>query len=43
MFLYYNITTSKFTSVRIYLDKELVIDIIVFNLIRVFVFQKLKN
>jgi hypothetical protein len=38
MFLYYNITTSKLTSVRIYLDRELVIDIITLNLVRVFVF-----
>jgi hypothetical protein len=38
MFLYYNITTSKFTSIRIYLDKELVINIIALNLVRVFVF-----
>jgi hypothetical protein len=43
MLLYYNITTSKFASVRIYLDKELVIDIIILNLIRVFVFQELEK
>jgi hypothetical protein len=43
MFLYYNTTTSKFASIRIYLDKELVIDIIVLNLVRVFVFQELEN
>jgi hypothetical protein len=43
IFLYYNITTSKFASIRIYLDKELVIDTIVLNLVRVFVFQELEN
>jgi hypothetical protein len=32
-FLYYNTTTSKFASVRIYLDKELVIDTIALNLV----------
>jgi hypothetical protein len=43
IFLYYNTTTSKFASVRVYLDRELVIDIIVLNLVRVFVFQELEN
>jgi hypothetical protein len=33
MLLYYNTTTSKFTSVRVYLDRELVIDTIVLNLV----------
>jgi hypothetical protein len=41
--LYYNATTRKFASVRIYLYKELVIDIIALNLVRVFVFQELEN
>jgi hypothetical protein len=43
IFLYYNITTSKFASIRVYLDKELVIDTIVLNLVRVLVFQELEN
>jgi hypothetical protein len=43
MLLYYNTTTSKFTSIRIYLDKELVIDIIVLYLVRVLVFQELES
>jgi hypothetical protein len=43
MFLYYYTTTNKFTSIRVYLDKELVIDIIILNLIRVFVFQEFEN
>jgi hypothetical protein len=43
MLLYYNKTTSKFINVRVYLDKELVIDTIVLNLVRVLVFQELEN
>jgi hypothetical protein len=43
IFLYYNITTSKFTSVRVYLYKEFVIDTMILNLVRVFVFQELEN
>jgi hypothetical protein len=43
MFLYYNITTNKFASVRIYLDRELVIDTVVLNLVRILVFQELEN
>jgi hypothetical protein len=38
MFLYYNITTSKFASIRVYLDKELVINTMALNLIQVLVF-----
>jgi hypothetical protein len=43
MFLYYNTTTSKFTSVRIYLNKKLIIDTITLNLVRVFIFQELED
>jgi hypothetical protein len=43
MFLYYNTTTSKFASVRVYLDKELVIDTMALNLVRILVFQELEN
>jgi hypothetical protein len=31
--LYYNTTTSKFASIRIYMDKELMIDTVVLNLV----------
>jgi hypothetical protein len=43
MFLYYYTTTSKFASVRIYLDKNLVINTIILNLVQVFVLQEFEN
>jgi hypothetical protein len=43
MLLYYNITTSKFASVRVYLYKEFVIDTMTLNLVRVLVFQELES
>jgi hypothetical protein len=41
--LYYNTTTSKFASVRVYLDRELVINTVALNLVQVLVFQELEN
>jgi hypothetical protein len=41
--LYYYITTSKFASIRVYLDKELVINTVVFNLFQIFLFQEFEN
>jgi hypothetical protein len=42
-FLYYNTTTRKFASVRVYLYRELVIDTMALNLVQVFVFQELES